>query len=145
VSGSNVLFPGRDVREPIAIQRVERPAAQAPADPGGELGVLRELPPAPGPGHDPAVAPRHVAGEEVQPDQPDTRRAHDVDEGVHLGIGRERPGKRPPALDRREAGGRGGGRAARQGQLGETASRCSPRNAEPLNLQIFEMRIFSSE
>jgi hypothetical protein len=88
--------------DPVAVQGVEAPAAEPLADADGRLDVAAELGRARRPGHKPAVAARHVPGEEVQAHQPHARVLHRADEGVHLAVARHRDVKGPPELDRVE-------------------------------------------
>src|SRR4051794_18857739 len=117
--GQRVLLLRRDAVDAVAVQRVERPAAELPTQADGHVDVVAELRTARGPRHQAAVAAGHVACEEVEADELYTGVPHGRDERVHLGVGGngDRPG--PPELDRVEARLPGGGRPLQQGQLGE--------------------------
>src|SRR6266511_3404882 len=97
-----VLLLRRGVVDPVPVQGVEAPAAQLLADADGHRDVVAELGPPGRPGHQPAIAARHVPGEEVQAHQPDVGLPDRADEGVHVTVARHRDVKGPPELDRVE-------------------------------------------
>src|SRR6478735_11085868 len=117
--GDLVLGRRRRFVGPVAVQRIERLAAQPLPDADDDVDVVPELAGAGRPGHQTAVAAGHVAGEEVQPDQLYPGVRDGADEGIDLGVRRHRGGERPPELDRVEPSLSGRGRPRQQRQFGE--------------------------
>ena len=78
------------------------------------------------PGDQPAVAARHVTGEEVQPGQLDAGVLDRRDERVDVAVGRHGLGERPPELDRVEPG--------RLAAAGRSSSGSSVKSIEQLTV-----------
>ena len=119
LGGERVLLVGRAVVGAVAVERVERPAAQPFADADRDVDVVAELGAAGGPGDQAAVAAGHVAGEEVQPDQLHSGVGDRAGEGVDVGVRRDGDGPGPPELDRVEPGLLRGRRPFEQREFGE--------------------------
>ena len=114
-----VLRLGGGAVDAVAVERVERGAAEPLADADGDVDVVAELGRPGRPRDQTAVTGRHVAGEEVEADQLHAGVLHGGDEGVDVAVGRHRLGEGPPELHRVEAGGLHRRGALEKRELGE--------------------------
>ncbi len=119
LQGQFVLDPGVQAVDPVAVEGVQRPAAEGVGEGDRDRDVVAELLDLVRPAEQALGPGRHVAGVEVEAGEPDPGVGEGPAQRVELGLRRGGAVQRPPEFGGVEAGRRRGGGALQQRELGE--------------------------